>query len=64
MLLCIQNISDLKVNFQYLPKRKSVMATSNATILEEQAVSITIDGPLKSNTNETLFAYIVFAFPG
>ncbi len=38
-------------------------AKSNAVILEEQAVSTTIDGPLKSQINDILFAYIDFPDP-
>jgi hypothetical protein len=41
-----------------------VTATSRATILEEQAVSINVEGPLKSKTNEILLEYIDFIVPG
>jgi hypothetical protein len=40
-----------------------VTAISRATILEEQAVSITGDGPLKSKKNDILLEYIAFADP-
>jgi len=48
---------------EILPKRKSVTATSSATILEEHAVSMTVDGPLKSKTNEILLEYMAFEDP-
>ncbi len=38
-------------------------AISRATILEEQAVSITGDGPLKSKKNDILLEYIAFPDP-
>jgi len=45
---------------EILPKRKSVTATSSATILEEHAVSMTNDGPFKSKMNEILLEYMAF----
>ena len=36
----------------FKPNLKSFIATLSATKLEEQAVSMTSDGPLKSNTND------------
>ncbi len=59
----INNLKVQHINQELLPKRKSVTAISRATILEEQAVSITGDGPLKSKKNDILLEYIAFAVP-
>lgn len=46
-----------------LPERKSCTALASATMLAEQAVSMTVDGPVKSNKNEIRFANNAFDEP-
>lgn len=46
-----------------IPLRKSCTALAIATILDEQAVSITVLGPLKSNKNDIRLASKAFDEP-